>query len=164
VRAERVVGIAAIATAVVAAISLRPFPLTAVDRLNARPESNIVYPGSTLLRRGGAESRGPNDYPEIWQQFGTTATAEEVVRFYDAELRSRGFGPARSGTRLFGMHEDLVCTWQGSEVLVRVGVYDPERFQRDYPSDRAWPTVYELAVLEYVSELGTRACPRQYGI
>jgi hypothetical protein len=95
------------------------YDIAPIPGLRALPESKLSYPGSTHLqdstlgRMTGSTSATP---AKVEQMSETTASVDDIKRYFDRELIARGWKAVDPPSDLrFGWHPS--ATWQKNEVL-----------------------------------------------
>jgi hypothetical protein len=122
--------------------------------LASEPETHLQMPGSIELGQGGHEARATPEGPipsVSWRQYGTSTSWVDLVSYFDAELRTRGWSPGggSSGVAYLFGEEFGVTAWSKGDRILRLG------HRRFVPNDnRAFPTFYEVALIGE----GVRCC------
>jgi hypothetical protein len=150
-----VLGVAVIALIAVSVLT-RPWQ-SDQDRLRARPEASLVYPGSTVLREGGYDAT-TEAVAGIWRQLATTASMDEILAFYRAELAAAGWETGGGCCVFSALHERQTCAWHRSDVVLRLSFWNMEQFAERYPDDAANATVYEVRLMDHGSTSNATAC------
>jgi hypothetical protein len=123
-----------------------PSPPSQSD-LAAEGEASLKMAGSTELARGGREASSTLNGPvpsAAWRDYGTSSSWEDVVSYFDAELRARGWaaGGGSSGV-LYDFDEEFgVIAWHKGDRILRLG------HRRFVTNDTiGFPTYYEVRVV-----------------
>lgn len=77
--------------------SLDP-PAGTYEPLKAQPEATLIYPDSELLADGGYDAEMTVDGPQpgaVWKIFGSDAAMEDILVYYETELRELGWDGAK---------------------------------------------------------------------
>jgi hypothetical protein len=85
-------------------------------------------PGSTELAHGGIDAYGTIDGPVpsiTWRYYGTASTWEDVVSYFDGEMRARGWAPGGGSPGVvYSLDEEFpggVRGWDKGDRILRLG-------------------------------------------
>lgn len=108
-------------------------------------EVRLVAPDSTMvadLSRPRRETIEGTNRAMDGHRYGSAATADAVVRFYERELTARGWGPSKDVSGIRGTNESIAHVWQKGAIVFRLAILregDPrlapdvwERFETIY--------------------------------
>jgi hypothetical protein len=114
--------------------------------LSVEEEAQLQLQGSTLLTSGGTDiERSPEgDIPAIaWRRLGVDASWTDVVAYFDAELRRRGWEEGGGSSGLTSTIEHDVEAWHKGDRILRLG------HLRDSPKPEAgsFLTYYSVALV-----------------
>lgn len=101
--------------------------------LAAEPEAVLQFPGSTEFSVGGTDavsSIESGSTPAItWRRLGVKASWDEIVSYFDSELRARGWRQGGCSAGLKSSEEHDVVAWHSDDRILRLG------YRRDGPRD-----------------------------
>lgn len=114
--------------------------------LSGEPEARLQAPGSTEFLAGGTEAvwtLESGSTPAIaWRRYGVHASWEDIVSYFSAEMKARGWevGGCSSGIQSTG--EWAVEAWHSDDRILRLG------HRRDLPKDAgSIGTYYSVAII-----------------
>jgi hypothetical protein len=124
-RAPHLLSLIAMAMACGACLSSAPTPSAPSQAsLAAEPEASLQSPESTELQSGGFEAHGTPEGPlpsVAWRRYGTGSAWQDVVAFFDAELRRRGWAPGGGSSGIARSTEEFdVTAWNKDDRIVRL--------------------------------------------
>jgi hypothetical protein len=116
------------------------------DSLSDEAEAKLQVPGSKELATGGYDAENTVDGPlaaVAWRQYGVDVPWEDVVAYFDAELRGRGWQEGGSSSGLRSTGEWAVEAWHRDDRILRLG------HLRDTPTkdSGSFVTFYEVALI-----------------
>ena len=117
------------------------------------PEASRFYPGSVILRSGGHAATSEIRGGAIRARLGSYASVAEIpglLRATDSPDPIWVSGGGSSGVP--GTNERQVCAWHNGTVILRLGFWRLSRWQRQYPNDQIFPTVYDVRVIDRTSD------------
>jgi hypothetical protein len=122
--------------------------------LAAEAEASLKMPGSTELGHGGYEAHRTPEGPlasATWRDYGTSASWDDVVSYFDAELRGRGWAPGGGSSGVvYSLDEEFgVTAWNEGDRILRLG---HRRFVGNVST--GFTTFYEVTLLGR----GARCC------
>jgi len=94
------------------------------DSLSDAPVAQTQAPGSALLTSGGTdlEQTPEGEIPAIaWRRYGVDASWDDVVAYFEAELRARGWEEGGGSSGLRSAIEHAVEAWHKSDRILRLG-------------------------------------------
>jgi hypothetical protein len=114
-------------------------------------ELALVAPDSTLvadLSRPRKVTIEGTNRATAGHRYGSDATADDVVGFFERELSSRGWVPSQDVSRIRGTNESLVHVWQKGEVVYRLSVLrkDDPRLMPDL--SLRFKTIYDAVLID----------------
>lgn len=113
--------------------------------LRQLPEANLYYPGAKVIeevaapRNVGPDGQGPASYGH---NLAVNATPDQVIAFYDRELKSRGWVKSTESLPIVNLGDGL---WTKPGVFMECWTKDPPSGQPDYSG-------YNLAVYVRIFE------------
>lgn len=96
-----------------------------LPQLRARPEDQLIYPGTETVMRLGREPTTALRQPIAALSgyvLGAQASAEEISAFYDRELRARSWAVITTSELLFGSNESQMKGWRSGALTFRLAV------------------------------------------
>ena len=115
------------------------------------PEASRFYPGSVILRSGGHAATSESE-AERWTQLGSYASVAEIQAFYERQMAQAPWVSGGGSSGVPGTNERQVCAWHNGTVILRLGFWRLSRWQRQYPNDQIFPTVYDVRVIDRTSD------------
>jgi hypothetical protein len=114
--------------------------------LSDEAEAQLQIPGSKELAAGGHDAENTLDGPLAaiaWRQYGVNASWEEVVAYFDAELRERGWQEGGSSSGIPSTQEWAVQAWHRDDRILRLG----HRHNAPTKDSGSFVTFYEVALI-----------------
>lgn len=142
-RPDRVLGLVSI----LAILSLVASCQQTSSSLRDEAEAQLQAPGSTQLGAGGHDAMQTIEghlAAIAWRQYGTDASWDDVVTYFDAELRNRGWQEGGCSSGFPSTDEWAVMAWHSDSRILRLGHLIDERAVKH---DQQFVTVYAVALI-----------------
>jgi hypothetical protein len=116
-----------------------------IGPLRQLPEATLYYPGAKVIeevsapRNVGPDGQGPASYGH---NLAVNATPDEVIAFYDRELKSRGWAKSTESLPIVDLGDGL---WTKPGIYMECWTKEPPAGQQDYSG-------YNLAVYVRIFE------------
>jgi hypothetical protein len=127
-----------------------------MELLQAQPVNSLYYPGSVVLRQGGHEPAFMQPTAYTWRELGVDATADEVIAFYDAEMKERGWVVGGGGHVIAA--DAQACGWHTADLILTVAFRDVGNYAKAHPADAGYATIYELRLWDDGTTYGGPEC------
>jgi len=114
--------------------------------LGEEEAAQLRVPGSKLLTSGGSEREQTPEGaipPIAWNRYGVDAPWDEVVAYFDAELRDRGWEEGGGSSGLRSTIEHDVEAWHKEDRILRLG----HLRNSPKPDAGSFVTFYSLALI-----------------
>jgi len=118
------------------------------EHIANQPEANLGYPESEQLSDGGYDAEMTVDGPQpaaLWKIYGSSASIEEILVYYEAELADRGWEPipsSRSSTEIDAW------SWIRNDLGFRLGIKDPDDWHERLAGSDQFQILYEIRLVD----------------
>lgn len=129
---------------------------TDMEVLKSHPVNSLFYPGSVVLRQGDHEPAFMQPTAYTWRQLGADATVDEVIAFYSADMKERGWAAGGGGHVL--SEDDTACGWHTADLILSMVFPDVDRHRKTYPADAGFATIYEVTLWDDGTTYSGREC------
>lgn len=112
--------------------------------LASESEASLHLAGSIELAAGGHDADSSiygSLSADAWRQYGTDVPFDDVVTYFDSELRRRGWDPGGGSSGLTSTDEYAVEAWHKSARILRVG------HMRNGPPGANFATFYMVSLI-----------------